>query len=78
MPVEEWDATVRAGNGRLAAARAARRRMIKTGLLASPLLDLDATLEWEANAIAMIFETEDLRESFAAFREKRDPVFKGR
>ena len=52
--------------------------MIKSGLLASPLLDLDAMLEWEASAIAMIFQTEDLRESFAAFREKRDPVFKGR
>jgi enoyl-CoA hydratase/carnithine racemase len=52
--------------------------MIKTGLLASPLLDLDAMLEWEASAIAMIFQTDDLRESFAAFREKREPVFRGR
>ena len=51
--------------------------MIKTGLLASPLIDLDAMLEWEASAIAMIFQTEDLRESFAAFREKRDPVVQG-
>ena len=50
----------------------------QVGLLASPLLDLDAMLDWEASAIAMIFQTEDLRESFAAFREKRDPVFKGR
>ena len=78
VPVEEWEATVADWGGRLARGAGRAQRMIKTGLLASPLMDLDATLEWEASAIAMIFQTDDLRESFAAFREKRDPVFKGR
>ena len=78
VPVAEWDATVGDWGARLARGAGRAQRMIKTGLLASPLLDLDAMLEWEAAAIAMIFQTEDLRESFAAFREKRVPVFKGR
>jgi hypothetical protein len=28
--------------------------------------------------MAQVFQTEDVRESFAAFQEKREPVFKGR
>jgi 2-(1,2-epoxy-1,2-dihydrophenyl)acetyl-CoA isomerase len=78
VPAAEWDATVAGWGMRLARGAGRAQRMIKTGLRASPLLDLDAVLEWEASAIAMIFQTEDLRESFAAFREKRDPVFRGR
>ena len=78
VPAAEWDATVADWGTRLAGGAGRAQRMIKTGLRASPLLDLDAMLEWEASAIAMIFQTEDLRESFAAFREKRTPVFRGR
>ena len=78
VPVEEWEATVHDWGARLARGAGRAQRLTKTGLLASPLLDLDAMLEWEASAIALIFQTEDLRESFAAFREKRDPVFEGR
>ena len=78
VPVEEWEETVHDWGTRLAGGAGRAQRMIKAGLLASPLLDLDAMLEWEASSIAMIFQTDDLRESFTAFREKRDPVFKGR
>ena len=78
VPAAEWDATVADWGTRLAGGAGRAQRMIKTGLRASPLLDLDAMLEWEASAIAMIFQTEDLRESFAAFREKRTPTFRGR
>lgn len=78
VPVVEWEATVHEWGMRLARGAGRAQRMIKSGLLASPLLDLDAMLEWEASAIAMVFQTEDLRESFAAFREKREPVFRGR
>ena len=38
----------------------ARSASSRRGLLASPLFDLDAALEWEANAIALSFATEDL------------------
>jgi 2-(1,2-epoxy-1,2-dihydrophenyl)acetyl-CoA isomerase len=78
VPVDEWEQTVGEWAARLARGAGRAQRLIKTGLLASPLLDLDAMLEWEASAIAMIFQTEDLRESFTAFREKREPVFRGR
>ena len=78
VPAAEWDATVADWGTRLAAGAGRAQRMIKAGLRASPLLDLDAMLEWEASAIAMIFQTDDLRESFAAFREKRTPTFRGR
>ncbi len=78
VPAEEWEATVHDWGARLARGAGRAQRLIKTGLLASPLLDLDAMLEWEASAIAMVFQTDDLRESFAAFREKREPGFTGR
>ena len=35
-------------------------------------------LDWEALTMASIFQTEDLREAFTAFAEKREPRFTGR
>jgi 2-(1,2-epoxy-1,2-dihydrophenyl)acetyl-CoA isomerase len=74
----EWDDTIATWERRLAASPGRALGLIKAGLLASPLLDLDAMLEWEANAIALAFATEDVRESLAAFRERRAPVYTGR
>jgi 2-(1,2-epoxy-1,2-dihydrophenyl)acetyl-CoA isomerase len=78
VPAAEWDETVAAWARRLAETPGRALGLIKAGLLASPLLDLDAMLEWEANAIALSFATEDVRESLAAFRERRPPVYTGR
>lgn len=78
VPVEEWQQAVHEWGARLAAGASRAQQMIKAGLLASPLMDLDAMLEWEASAIALIFQTEDLREAFNAFTEKREPRFGGR
>ena len=74
----EWEATVAEWGTRLARGAGRAQRLIKTGLLLSPLVDLDAMLEWEASTIALIFQTHDVRESFAAFQEKREPKFTGR
>jgi hypothetical protein len=35
-------------------------------------------LDWEALTMASIFQTDDLREAFTAFAEKREPRFTGR
>lgn len=75
VPVDEWEETVTAWGRRLADGAGRAQRIIKTGLVLSPHMDLDAMLEWEATMIAMVFQTEDVRESFDAFREKRPPVF---
>lgn len=39
---------------------------------------LEAGLDLERKSFAVAFASEDAREGIAAFREKRDPVFKGR
>jgi enoyl-CoA hydratase/carnithine racemase len=78
VPVDEWETTVSDWGTRLATGAGRAQRIIKTGLVMSPSLDLEAMLEWEASMIAMVFQTDDVRESFAAFQEKRAPVFKGR
>jgi enoyl-CoA hydratase/carnithine racemase len=68
--VSAWGTRLARGAGRA-------QRITKTGLVLSPELDLDAVLEWEATMIAMVFQTDDVREAFAAFQEKRSPVFRG-
>jgi len=78
VPAADFERTVHEWAGRLASGAGRALGLVKTGLLASPLFDLDAALEWEANAIALSFETEDLREALAAFREKRPPRYIGR
>lgn len=78
VAVDRWQETVRDWGLRLAAGAGRAQRLIKSGLLASPSMDLDAVLEWEASAIALVFQTEDLREAFAAFEQKREPRFSGR
>lgn len=71
----DWDETVSTWARRLAETPGRALGLIKAGLLASPLLDLEAMLEWEANAIALAVATDDVREAFAAFRERRPPGY---
>ncbi len=78
VPVDVFEETVQLWAGRLAGGASRAIAMIKTGLLGSPLFDLDAALEWEANAIALSFGTRDIQEAFAAFQEKRPPRYSGR
>jgi 2-(1,2-epoxy-1,2-dihydrophenyl)acetyl-CoA isomerase len=77
VPAGEFTQTVDEWAARLAGGARRALGLVKTGLLASPQLDLDAALEWEANAIALSFATDDLREAFAAFNEKRPPRYVG-
>lgn len=41
-------------------------------------MDLKTTLDAEASEFCELFETEDLKEGLAAFKEKRKPEFKGK
>lgn len=77
VAVDEWETTVAEWGGRLAAGAGRAQRMIKRGLLRSPGMDLDTMLDWEALSMPAIFQTEDVREAFAAFRDKRAPRFTG-
>jgi 2-(1,2-epoxy-1,2-dihydrophenyl)acetyl-CoA isomerase len=78
LPVAAFEEEVARWARRLAEGPTRALAMTKTGLLHAPLMDLDAALEWEAQAIAMVFQTDDVREAFAAFREGREPRFTGR
>jgi enoyl-CoA hydratase/carnithine racemase len=41
-------------------------------------MDLIAAIEQEAQAQALMLQSQDHREFFEAFKEKREPEFKGR
>jgi 2-(1,2-epoxy-1,2-dihydrophenyl)acetyl-CoA isomerase len=75
---EELDAFVESWAARMAAgpplALSMSKRLLNAGA-SSSLLD---ALENEGMAVAVNNSTEDMREAFRAFREKRDAVFKGR
>lgn len=51
--------------------------MTKRGLRRSAELDLDAMLEWEAQAQSILSKTDDAREGVSAFLQKRKPQFHG-
>jgi enoyl-CoA hydratase len=51
---------------------------MKRSLSATMLPHLDEALDRERDSQAPLFETEDAREGALAFREKRQPVFRGR
>ncbi len=67
IPVERWEAEVDEYARRVAATLPRAAELILTGLRHAPTMDLDTTLEWEANAIALALSTP---QASAAFRPR--------
>ncbi len=73
IPVDRFEEEVDDWARRLAALPPRAVELAKTGMLRSPLMDLDGALEWEAQAIAMVLQTPAARDAFAAFQARRRP-----
>ncbi|MBO0728866.1 MAG: enoyl-CoA hydratase [Acidimicrobiaceae bacterium] len=77
VPASELDAFVADWAARLAAGPPLALSMTKTLLNAGLATSMTQAVEAEAQAQSVNEGTEDAREAMMAFREKRDPVFKG-
>jgi len=79
VPAEELEATAMELASQLAKgpskALAFIKNIINVGLFTN---NIDAVMEHEAQAQAILFQTEDFKEGMKAFFEKRPPQFKGR
>lgn len=70
-PVERFDDEVREYANRVSSIPPRVSELILTGLRHAPVMDLDTTLEWEANAIAMAVSTPEARAAFAEFKAQK-------
>ncbi len=52
-------------------------KITKQALLQQPLMGLDAALDFDAYSQALCMKSQDHREGYNAFKEKREPRFKG-
>ncbi len=71
LPAKSFESEVREYAKRVSSTSSRAVELILTGLRHAPLMDLDAILEWEANAIAMVVSTPEARETFAAFQAQK-------
>jgi enoyl-CoA hydratase/carnithine racemase len=78
VPAEALDDEVRHLTDRLASRSPLLMKLGKDAIDATRDLPLEAALEYLRAQLALAFTTEDIREGVAAFREKRDPVWKRR
>jgi enoyl-CoA hydratase/carnithine racemase len=78
VPAEALDDEVRRLTDRLASRSPLLLQLGKDALDATRDLSLEAALDHLRAQLALAFTTEDIQEGVAAFREKRDPVWKRR
>ncbi len=78
VPSDQLDATVDDWAGRLVKAPPLALAMTKRMLNAGVTADLTAQLDMEGLAQTVNFATSDTREAVQAFRDKREPEFRGR
>jgi 2-(1,2-epoxy-1,2-dihydrophenyl)acetyl-CoA isomerase len=70
VPADRFEDEVQELASRLAAAPPRAVELILTGLRHAPLFDLDAALEWEANAIAMVVSSPAAQQAIADFQRR--------
>jgi enoyl-CoA hydratase len=78
VPAAEFDAEVGRLAGRIASRSPLLMRLGKQALNASRDLPLPDALNYLQAMLALAFTTEDIQEGVAAFREKREPRWRGR
>jgi 2-(1,2-epoxy-1,2-dihydrophenyl)acetyl-CoA isomerase len=77
-PAGEFDATVRELAQKLAKGPTKAIGMAKIAINKSLHMDLETSLDYSSNLQVFLFSTEDHREGYQAFLEKRKAAFKGR
>ncbi len=78
VPAAELASVAAAKAAEIAALSPVAVRLNKRGLRQALNTDIASQLRYEALASAYLSHTDDHKEAIAAFREKRQPVFKGR
>jgi len=77
VPADQLDAEVQKLAAQLAAAAPHALRGILDAVQTGGEAGLDVGLDYESQAFAVCFATDDMREGTSAFLEKRKPAFKG-
>ncbi|WP_308258956.1 enoyl-CoA hydratase/isomerase family protein [Pseudonocardia sp. H11422] len=78
VEADEFEATVRDWARRIAAKSPLLMRLGKVAIAATRDMALPEALDALRSRLALAFTTEDIKEGVAAFREKRDPVWRMR
>jgi enoyl-CoA hydratase/carnithine racemase len=76
VPAEEFDETVRTWAHKVAAKSPLLMRLGKDAIESTRDMSLRDALSALRSQLALAFTTEDIKEGVAAFREKRDPVWR--